>query len=179
MKNQIADTFVNIFISLVGALIITFLSLCFPRKLIDLPALPVFTDNPFLEGQFSYIQLLGFIPIILGALMILWCYWHFVFHGKGTPVHFKPPKRVVIKGLYRFVRNPMLIGFDLIWVGNSIFYQSLKLFLYTVIVHGFFIFLVLIEEQMLESRFGDSYKRYCDNVPRWIPRLTPYRKNSQ
>lgn len=179
MKNQIIDMLINILTTLLGMIVVALLSLCFPRLIIGLPAFPEF---PLSLDQIPLIQLLGFIPVIIGALMMLWSYWQFVFYGKGTPAHFKLPNRLVIRGLYRFVRNPMLIGFNLIWIGEIIFYQSgiilvIAIIQHFLILHGFLV--VNVEEPMLESRFGKTYVEYCNNVPRWLPRLTPYRANNK
>ncbi len=177
MIRQICDTFFNILISFAGASVVVLTAWCIPRIILRLPALPSF---PISWWHLSAIQYLGFVPITMGASIILWCYWYFIYFGKGTPAHFKLPKKLVIKGLYRFVRNPQLIGYDLLWIGNSIFYQSFLILYISVIQHIVFfeLFLVPVEEQMLESRFGESYKHYCNHVPRWIPKLTPYEEIS-
>ena len=177
MKNQIYDTLLNIFVSLACAFIVILTAWCLPRIIVKLPALPTFTTSLW---EFSALQLFGFVPIIIGSLIILWCYRIFIFYGKGTPIHFKLPQKLVVKGLYRFVRNPQIIGYDLLWIGNSLIYQSFLLLIIAVIQHMviFQALLVPFEEDMLESRFGESYKRYCEKVPRWIPRITPYKEIS-
>lgn len=178
MKNQIFDTIINILTSLLGTIVVTLLVVCIPRLILRLN---VFPELPPTFTHISIVRLLGFIPIIIGASIILWCYWQFVFYGKGTPAHFKLPKRFVIRGLYRFVRNPMMIGIDLIWFGEVIIYQSFTLLIWLIIghiaIHHFFL-AVLVEEPMLKSKFGETYVEYCKNVPRWIPRLTPYKDDN-
>ena len=173
MKYRIKDTISNILTSLFGLGIVTFLTLCVPRDILHMRPFPKFP--PSFENVSTF-SLLGFVPIIVGASIVLWCYWQFVFHGRGTPVHFKMPKRLIVKGLYRYVRNPMLIGVILIWAGEIVFYQSWVLLLVLILVHFVVIYplVLMVEEPMLEAKFGDSYRDYCENVPRWIPRLRPF-----
>ena len=120
----------------------------------------------------------GLIFIISGTLAILWCYSLFITFGKGTPFHAIPPDKLIIKGLYKFVRNPMLASAMLVLMGEAILFESTGVVIY--MIAGFFIWqliLIFFEEPQLRRRFGDSYTRYCREVPRWIPRLTPYNQN--
>lgn len=127
-------------------------------------------------GNLRYI---GLIPVILGSCMILWCYWYFIFYGKGTPMHFIPPKKFVAKGLYRYMRNPMILGGFITVIGEALLFESSIILIYVLV---FFLFwqptLMFIEEPQLRKRFGKSYINYCKEVHRWIPRLTPYKKDS-
>jgi protein-S-isoprenylcysteine O-methyltransferase Ste14 len=94
-----------------------------------------------------------------------------VFIGKGTPAPFDPPRKLVIRGPYRFVRNPMYIGAGMTLAGAVLFYESLSIFVYTalffLITH---LFVVLYEESTLRLTFGDEYKAYFGRVSRWLPR---------
>ncbi len=93
-------------------------------------------------------------------------------------MHIKPPTEFVSIGLYRYCRNPMATGFCLIWIGEGILYESPGLFIITLVVFLIYRLVVLyVEEPQLSDDFGESYERYCNEVPRWIPRLTPYRGN--
>jgi protein-S-isoprenylcysteine O-methyltransferase Ste14 len=117
------------------------------------------------------LRFLGLIPILVGITVYLWCAWGFTFLGKGTPAPIAPPKNLVIKGLYRHVRNPMYVGVLLIQFGEALLFESTTLFLYAVLT--FVIFhtaIVCYEEPTLRHKFTDSYERYCNSVPRWIPR---------
>jgi len=72
----------------------------------------------------------------------------------------------------------MYIGAFLVLAGEVLLFQSKGLFIYFLIIFGWINLAVLaLEEPRLEKRFGESYKRYCKSVGRWIPRLTPYREN--
>jgi protein-S-isoprenylcysteine O-methyltransferase Ste14 len=94
--------------------------------------------------------------------------------GKGTPAPIAPPKNLVIKGLYKHVRNPQYVGILAILFGEALVFQSATLLVYATPV--FLIFhtaIVYYEEPTLRRKFGESYRLYCDTVPRWIPRVRP------
>ena len=115
-------------------------------------------------------QVAGMILGAIGAVVALWCVFTFAFIGRGTPAPFDPPRRLVIQGPYRFVRNPMYIGAGLALFGAALFYQSLPLLGYTVL---FFLvthlFVVWYEEPTLRRTFGQEYEAYCHRVRRWWP----------
>ena len=116
-------------------------------------------------------QIVGIIIGCVGAAAALWCIFTFAFIGKGTPAPFDPPRRLVIQGPYRFVRNPMYIGAGLALAGAALFYQSWTLLLYT----GLFflathLFVVVYEEPTLRRTFGAEYEAYCNRVGRWRPK---------
>src|SRR5205809_5248294 len=116
-------------------------------------------------------QVAGMITVMIGTALALWCVCTFVFIGKGTPAPFDPPKKLVVRGPYRFVRNPMYIGAGMTLAGAALFYQSLSIFIYTgsffLITH---LFVVLYEEPTLRRTFGPEYESYCSRVKRWWPR---------
>lgn len=115
---------------------------------------------------------LGLIPILLGAAIYLWCARDFVRVGRGTPSPTDPPRELVVRGLYRFVRNPMYIGVLLMMLGEAALFQSAALLVYTTAFAVFFhLFVVLYEEPTLRGKFSASYERYLDTVSRWIPRM--------
>lgn len=113
----------------------------------------------------------GAIPVLLGASFYFWCAWDFTFAGRGTPAPFDPPRELVVRGLYRYVRNPMYVGIVSLLVGEALLFQSRWLMEYAVTAFIFYHLLVILyEEPTLKRKFGDSYKRYSESVPRWIPR---------
>jgi protein-S-isoprenylcysteine O-methyltransferase Ste14 len=118
-------------------------------------------------------QLTGSVIAFGGGALALWCILTFVVVGKGTPAPFDPPRRLVVRGPYALVRNPMYIGAGLALAGASLFYQSLALLLYAV---GFFLathlFVVVYEEPTLRRIFGTDYDSYCRQVSRWRPRMS-------
>jgi protein-S-isoprenylcysteine O-methyltransferase Ste14 len=116
-------------------------------------------------------QVAGMIMVAIGTVIALWCVFTFVFIGKGTPAPFDPPRKLVIGGPYRFVRNPMYIGAGMTLAGAALYYESLSIFIYTglffLITH---LFVVLYEEPTLRRTFGNEYEAYFRRVRRWIPK---------
>ena len=120
---------------------------------------------------------LAAIPSVLGFSVALRCIWDFGWTGRGTPAPLAPPQRVVAVGFYRYVRNPMYLGFACGWTGLWIVFgrASLSAIISVAFVAlGVHLFVVLYEEPTLRRKFGSSYERYCRNVPRWWPRLRPW-----
>jgi protein-S-isoprenylcysteine O-methyltransferase Ste14 len=119
----------------------------------------------------SIFRFFGLIPILLGVMIYIWCAWDFTFIGKGTPAPFDPPKELVIKGPYQYVRNPMYVFVALVLIGEGIFFETTILFLFAVLAMPLFhLWVVLYEEPTLKRKFGSAYARYCENVRRWLPR---------
>lgn len=114
---------------------------------------------------------LGAFPLwILGTFIIIQCSVAIVHRGRGTPAHLDPPKELVIKGWYRYVRNPIYFGALLVQAGYILWFDSALSMMYAVFMFSGFHFLVLIEEPILRNTFGSAYDEYCKKVPRWIPR---------
>ena len=115
-------------------------------------------------------QVAGTIIGTAGVLLALWCISTFVWIGRGTPAPFDPPRRLVIRGPYRFVRNPMYIGAGLALGGAALFYKSLPLLVYggifLLVCH---VFVLSYEEPTLKRTFGPDYEAYCQRVSRWWP----------
>jgi len=112
----------------------------------------------------------GWILVLVGAGMYLRCGWDFSIAGRGTPAPIAPPKELVVRGLYRYTRNPMYIGIITVLLGETVLTSSRVQFIYSVIVFTFFyLFVVYYEEPNLRRRFGEPYERYCATVPRWLP----------
>ena len=86
----------------------------------------------------------------------------------------------MVNGFYRYVRNPLYIAGVLVLVGEAVLFQSIGVSIYCLTMFGMFNLHVHMEETFLASEFDAEYDRYRNSVPRWIPRLTPYRdKNSE
>jgi protein-S-isoprenylcysteine O-methyltransferase Ste14 len=97
----------------------------------------------------------------LGITGYIWCALDFVFAGKGTPAPIDPPKLVVVRGLYRFTRNPMYVSVLILLTGESLFFRSVALLEYAAVVAiGFHLFVVFYEEPALRKRMGTSYQEY-------------------
>lgn len=112
--------------------------------------------------------LLGLVGFILTARLLIRI-------GKGTIMPWGPTHKLVVRGLYRFVRNPMILSVIIIELGEALLFASLWLgfiaVLFFLVNHVYFIF---SEEPGLVKRFGQEYVEYKKNVPRWIPRLKPW-----
>jgi protein-S-isoprenylcysteine O-methyltransferase Ste14 len=135
------------------------------------PYLLLSSQSVPLSVQIGIFRYFGVLPILLGALMYLWCALDFTFAGKGTPAPVDPPKELVRQGLYRYMRNPMYLGVTILLFGETLLWESSVLFAYTAVVFlSFYLFVVLYEEPLLRRKFGESYRKYCESVPRWLPR---------
>lgn len=122
------------------------------------------------------------LPVLLGAALItlgfalwLWTVRLFARIGKGTLAPWDPPRRLVVEGPYCHVRNPMIAGVLAVLAGEAALFGSLPLLIwfglfFAANVVGFQIY----EEPRLERRFGEEYRTYKRNVPRWLPRRTPW-----
>jgi len=114
---------------------------------------------------------IGFLPMVLGVAIYLWCAWDFATAGQGTPAPIDAPKRLVVRGLYRFVRNPMYVGVLTVLFSESVVFRSRRILTYAIVVFLFFLLMVMLyEEPALKRKFGASYEEYLRRVPRWIPR---------
>ena len=114
--------------------------------------------------------LAGALLVLSGAAVYLWCLWDFANFGRGTPAPIDPPKHLVIRGLYRFTRNPMYVGVLSVIAGWALLFQSRSLVIYWLCTAIFFhLFVLLYEEPHLRQVFGPSYKQYCSQVSRWLP----------
>ena len=121
------------------------------------------------------LRFLGWLPMVIGFAIVVWCVLSFAIFGKGTPSPLIPTKRLVARGLYRFVRNPMYLGWLMVLGGEALLFQSIPLVKYLVGTFAFFYFFILFyEEPSLAAKFGESYEHYRKAVRRWIPRLKPY-----
>jgi protein-S-isoprenylcysteine O-methyltransferase Ste14 len=139
---------------------------------IIIPSLLLGSGALFEANDVGAFRLLGVIPIFIGAGFYLWCAWDFVVTGRGTPAPLEPPKTLVVRGLYRLVRNPMYVGVITLVSGEALFFVSATLLAYALLLFLLFhVFVITYEEPTLRRMFGLSYEQYCMTVPRWVPRL--------
>lgn len=114
---------------------------------------------------------LGLALLGIGGVAYLWCVWDFATFGRGTPAPIDAPKKLVIRGLYRYTRNPMYVAVLTVVLGWGVLLQSPILFLYALLAGAaFHLFVVLYEEPTLSRQFGDEYEGYRTRVNRWLPR---------
>jgi protein-S-isoprenylcysteine O-methyltransferase Ste14 len=118
----------------------------------------------------------GVLVLVAGLTFFGWSLFLFASRGKGTLAPWDPPKKLVVSGPYRYVRNPMISGVLMIVASEALFLGSSTIgwWLLTFLVINQ-IYFMIFEEPQLERRFGEDYRRYKAAVPRWIPRFTPYR----
>jgi protein-S-isoprenylcysteine O-methyltransferase Ste14 len=117
------------------------------------------------------------VPSVLGFAVALRCIWDFGWTGRGTPAPVVPPTHLVVVGPYRYVRNPMYLGFFLGWLGLWVVFGRASVGAMEVAAGGVVAvvcFVLLYEEPTLRRKFGAQYEEYCRHVPRWVPRLRPY-----
>jgi len=120
------------------------------------------------------------LPSVLGFAVALRCVWDFGWTGHGTPAPIAPPQRLVAVGFYRYVRNPMYVGFAAGWVGLWIVFghaNSLALAAVAAVALVVHLFVVFYEEPALRKKFGVEYEEYCRNVDRWWPRIRGWNKS--
>jgi protein-S-isoprenylcysteine O-methyltransferase Ste14 len=117
---------------------------------------------------------LAAVPSALGFAVALRCIWDFGWTGRGTPAPIAPPQRLVVVGFYRYVRNPMYVGFAAGWIGLWVIFGHPNLRLIAAVAAvalGIHLFVVFYEEPTLRGKFGAAYDEYRQNVSRWWPRL--------
>ncbi len=117
----------------------------------------------------------GLVVAIAGLITLIQTNRYFASIGQGTLAPWAPTSKLVVHGVYLYVRNPMILGVLMILLGESIFIGSYAIFLWFLFFAiGNHMYFIKSEEPGLIARFGDEYLRYLENVPRWIPRITPW-----
>lgn len=105
----------------------------------------------------------------VGATLAGACILRFATEGKGTLSPLDPTKKLVIRGLYKYSRNPMYVGVMLIMAGETLFSWSLALTIYTLVIFiAFNLFIIMHEEPRCRRDFGDEYADYCRQARRWV-----------
>ncbi len=121
------------------------------------------------------VVLLGAGLIGLGLLLVAHTVTLLVRVGRGTLAPWDPTARLVVRGPYRRVRNPMISGVVAILLGEAAVLGSPALLAWACLfLLANALYLPLVEERGLLRRFGDDYARYRAHVPRWVPRLTAW-----
>jgi protein-S-isoprenylcysteine O-methyltransferase Ste14 len=122
---------------------------------------------------------LAAIPSVLGFAVALRCVWDFGWTGHGTPAPIAPPQRLVVVGFYRYVRNPMYVGFAAGWIGLWVIFghpNPVLIASVAAVALGVNLFVHFYEEPTLRRKFGPDYVEYCRNVRRWLPRAQGWDK---
>lgn len=150
-----------------------FFTFLFPGTVTVLvPYLILSGSRPAGVDEWSLRHFLSLPFIGLGAGILFRCIWDFAVAGRGTLAPIDPPKHLVVRGLYRYVRNPMYVGVVLMLFAEALFFWSPELAYYAIGVFSMVhLFVVLYEEPTLRRQFGGSYEAYRGQVPRWIPHV--------
>lgn len=151
---------------------VTYATLFVGLVLVFLPARLLSWSRVTTSPAIGVAQATGMLAAAIGAALALWCVLAFALLGRGTPAPFDPPRRLVLRGPYKFVRNPMYLGAAIALAGAALFYRSAALAAYAgaflLMMHAF---VMWYEEPTLRATFGVEYDRYCRQVRRWWPRL--------
>lgn len=151
---------------------LTYATLFIGFVLVFLPAQLLSAAGVARPARFGAFQLAGMIVGAVGATVAMWCILSFAFIGRGTPAPLDPPRRLVVRGPYTYVRNPMYLGAGLALAGAALFYETAVLWAYA---GGFLLLMdavvVWYEEPTLRRTFAEDYEQYCGQVRRWRPRL--------
>jgi len=123
--------------------------------------------------RLTFVALSGLLLMTWGALLYFACaFWGFALRGSGTPAPIDPPKKLVVGGPYRVVRNPMYWSVFFVMAGEALLFSSATLGEWAAgFLVGSAIFVLLYEEPALRRKFGTEYEEYCRRVGRWLPRL--------
>jgi protein-S-isoprenylcysteine O-methyltransferase Ste14 len=130
-------------------------------------------EPPFLGNDAT--RFIGAALIFASLDLVMDSFARFAITGKGTPAPTNPTRDLVINGFYRHVRNPMYVAVLGIILGQAILFGSERVLVYGALMWVVFhAFVVLYEEPTLAKSFPEAYRAYRANVPRWIPRVTPW-----
>ncbi len=118
----------------------------------------------------------GLALLAIGVTLFVACLRRFAGEGQGTLAPWDPPRELVVTGPYRWVRNPMISGVIAVLLAEAFLLRSAPHLGWAVVFAGINLaYIPLVEEPDLQRRFGDSYRRYRENVPRVVPRLTAWK----
>jgi protein-S-isoprenylcysteine O-methyltransferase Ste14 len=126
--------------------------------------------------ELNALTVAGAALTLIALAMLIECFARFALKGLGTPAPVAPTQHLVVTGLYRFVRNPMYVAVLGLIFGQALVFQSSTLAAYGAAIWlAFHTFVFFYEEPTLRRSFGATYETYCQRVPRWLPRITPWR----
>lgn len=127
-------------------------------------------------GHSPVIVGVGWLLLLLGAAVVVESFIRFAWKGLGTPAPIAPTERLIVTGLYRYVRNPMYASVVAIVLGQALLFGQAELLAYgALLLLGFHLFVTGYEERSLAHRYRDGYAAYRAAVPRWLPRLWPWK----
>lgn len=122
------------------------------------------------------LKLIGWLIAVAGSALFVYTVFLFKILGQGTLAPWEPTRKLIVEGPYRYCRNPMITGVFFMIVGEGLMLFSTNILAWAV---AFFIintlYFIFVEERSMMQRFGSDYLKYKKHVPRWLPRLTPFR----
>lgn len=124
---------------------------------------------------FVLVKVAGLFFLAIGIILFVSSLRRFATEGEGTLAPWDPPQKLVVRGPYRYVRNPMISGVIFILLGEALVLLSMSHFWWALIFLAInAMYIPLLEEPQLKGRFGDQYIDYCRHVPRLLPRARPW-----
>src|SRR5499427_7967335 len=173
-QRRVSGTAVQRTIAVVGSAIFFVVAPCTLAALVPWSITGWQLQPPFLGVELT--RGLGAIMIVAGVPGLVDAFARFALQGLGTPAPIAPTRNLVVTGLYRYVRNPIYIALVAIILGQAVLMGDSRLLIYGVLLWlAFHIFVLAYEESTLRQSYGAEYESYRANVPRWLPRLTPWR----
>ena len=134
-----------------------------------------YNKNQYLFPDSIVFKVIGLFFLISGLTLFVWTVYLFWAFGKGTLAPWTPTQKLIIRGPYKYCRNPMISGVLFVLIGETMFLNSANIL---IVAAAFFIintiYFILKEEPDLYKRFGKEYEAYKKKVPRWIPKFKPY-----
>jgi len=125
-------------------------------------------------------QVAGLLLIVIGLLLFLSSFRRFAAEGEGTLAPWDPPQRLVVSGPYRYVRHPMISGVVFVVFGEALVLQSQPQLRWALLFLAInLVYIPLLEEPLLERRFGPEYAAYRRHVPLLLPRLNPWNRDDR
>lgn len=147
-----------------STLFIGFLLVFLPRRVLEWSGIAV-------PAGWGPLQILGVVLTTAGAVLAVWCILTFAVLGRGTPAPFDPPRKLVERGPYRWVRNPMYLGAGFALLGAGVYFESTALLGYLMVFMTVsHLFVLGYEEPTLDRLFGADYAAYRERTGRWWPR---------
>jgi protein-S-isoprenylcysteine O-methyltransferase Ste14 len=149
------------------ALLVTlfFLIIIVPIFMIWIPRTIILSPCQIYEFGIGKIRFLGLFPIFFGVVIYVFCSGSFVFIGKSSPILFTKTKKLIVKGFYRYVRNPLYIAGVLVLAGEAVLFQSIGIFIYCLAMFGIFYIHVLMEETFLDGKNQQVRKHWTPSNP--------------
>ncbi|MEI7501397.1 MAG: isoprenylcysteine carboxylmethyltransferase family protein, partial [Bacteroidota bacterium] len=123
------------------------------------------------------VKIVGIILMWSGTALAIWCIILILIFGRATPLVTSAPKKIIARNIYGQVRHPMMWSLIIIVLGEVLTYGQFILFIWLIAMSRIiYIIVINYEEPQLEHRFGESWKEYCHQVPRWFPRFNFHKR---